>query len=207
MNESFISKKLYLIRYGIFSSVWSWFSIFIIKVGGPKLAAYLTYLSIDWGEMKYDKTILCFYRESFVKDVVELRKRTSLNFPLVKGGFTRFQMAWLPKHMQVQTFYQSYLSKNDSSTELCSKYAYHLIYLVSKKKRIDAVLSANFDYWQDSAFKNVCKDLGISFFVLSREHPIVPKVCDLVIKRYKKADYHLKVQQLLLQVFLVKKLY
>lgn len=190
MSENFLSKILHLIRYGKLSSAWSWLSIAIIKVGGPKVAAYLSYLSIDWGDMKYDKTILCLYRESFVKDVVELRKRTSLNFPVVKGGFTRFQMAWFPKHMQVQTFYQSYQGENNPAIELGLKYAHHLIHLVCKKKQVHAVLSANFDYWQDSVFKNACKDLDIPFLVLSREHPIIPKVCDFVINRYRKANYH-----------------
>ena len=190
MSESFLNKILFLIRYGKFSSVWSWLSIVIVKVGGPKLAAYLSYLSIDWGKMKHEKTILCLYRESFVKDVAELRKRTSLNFPVIKGGFTRFQMAWTPKHMQVQTFYQKYQSENNSGIELRTKYAQHLIRLVCKKQQVHAILSANFDYWQDSGFKNACKDLDIPFLVLSREHPIIPKACDLTIKRYRKENYH-----------------
>lgn len=190
MSENLISKILHLIRYGKLYSIWSWLSIAIIKVGGPKVAAYLSYLSIDWGEMRYDKTILCLYRESFVKDVVELRKRTTLNFPVVKGGFTRFQMAWFPKNMQIQTFYQTYQNENNQAIELGSKYAHHLIHLVCKKKQVHAVLSANFDYWQDSVFKIACKDLEIPFLVLSREHPVIPKVCDFVIKRYKKVNYH-----------------
>jgi len=187
-----MKKLLHSLRYGVFSHVWAWFSIVTIRVFGPKFAAYLSYLSINWGKIKEGPIILCLYRESFIKDITELRKRTALNYPIVMGGFTRFQKAWLAPNMQEQTFYQKHLAPNSKGIKQSVIYARHLISLVEKKqkKSIDGVLSANFDYWQDAAFKIVCKDQEIPFLVLSREHPIIPQVCDFVIDRYKQADYH-----------------
>jgi len=185
-----MKKLLHIIRYGAISPIWSWLSIALIKIGGPKVAAYFSYRSIDWGDMKEGQTILCLYRESFIKDVIELRKRTALNYPIVMGGFTRFQMAWFPQNMQVQTFYQAYLNENERAIEQGTIYARHLIQLVNQKVPVQGILSANFDYWQDAVFKKVCKELDIPFLVLSREHPIIPKVCDYVTDRYRKADYH-----------------
>ena len=179
------------LRLGLFSRPWAASSSFLVRLFGPKFAAYMTYLGIDWGVVKNGKTMLCLYRESFIKDIKELRARTSVNYPVVMGGFTRFQMAWFPLKMQVQTFYQIYEGKNKEIAIVKStQYAHQLIKLASKKKRIDGILSANFDYWQDVGFKNACKELGIPFIVLSREHPIVPKACDDVTDWYRKTAYH-----------------
>ena len=161
----------------------------MVRLGGPRVAAYLSYLSIDWGAMTRERTVLCLSRESFVKDVVELRKRSSFNYPMVMGGFTRFQMAWTPTAMQIQTFYQRQMADNPRALRQSTAYARHLVRLVGRKQRVDAILSANFDYWQDNGFKQVAKELSIPFLVLSREHPVVPKVCAEVIRWYRESGY------------------
>jgi hypothetical protein len=182
-------KKLYrILRYSSLNGLWSRLAIIIIKIGGPKVAAYMSYFSIDWGDMGHDKTVLCLYRESFVKDIAELRKRGHINYPIVTGGFTRFQMVWLPKSMQIQTFYQSKDHDGDSFKN-GTLYAEHLIRLVQRKYPVHAILSANFDYWQDKSFKTVCKQQKIPFLVLSREHPVIPKVCDTVGDWYRRSQY------------------
>lgn len=190
MSGRLMKKLLHLLRYGAITQLWSWLSMIVVKVGGPKVAAYLSYLSIDWGGMQHKRTILCLYRESFVKDVVELRKYATLNYPMVTAGYTRFQMNWFPRHMQVQTFYKGHQHENERAITLGTEYANHLIRLVGKKTPVSAVLSANFDYWQDAGFKKACKGLDIPFLVLSREHPIIPRVCDKVIVRYRQSKYH-----------------
>jgi len=184
-----MKKLLHNLRYGYASQVWPWLSMVIIKIGGPRAAAYISYWSVDWGETGENQTILCLYRESFIKDITELRKRTELNYPIVMGGFTRFQKVWFPIKVQEQTFYQKHIDESGKGFEKGCKYAKCLIQLVSKRSSVDGVLSANFDYWQDAVFKKVCKDLNIPFLVLSREHPIIPKVCKYVIERYLQADY------------------
>lgn len=178
------------LRYGRASYLWPTFSGLVIKLLGTKFAAYLSYLGINWGVSKPGPTILCLDRESFIKDIKELRERTRFNYPLVIGGFTRFQMTWFPAKMQIQTFYQIYEGKDrDSAIEKSTQYALQLIKFASGKKSVNGVLSANFDYWQDVGFKNACKELGIPFLVLSREHPVVPKACDEVTDWYVKSAY------------------
>lgn len=179
------------LRQGVFSRPWAASSSFLVRLFGPKFAAYMSYFGIDWGIAKNGKTMLCLYRESFTKDIKELRARTSVNYPVVMGGFTRFQMAWFPLKMQVQTFYQIYEGENKEKAIVKStQYAHQLIKLASRKNRIDGIISANFDYWQDVGFKNACQELGIPFIVLSREHPIVPKACDVVTDWYRQSAYH-----------------
>lgn len=190
MNPRYFKKLIHLLRYGFISLIWSYIAPIIIKVSGPRTAAYLSYKSIDWGEMNHEKTILCLQRESFVKDIIELRKRSSYNYPMIAGGFTRFQMVWFPVEMQIQTFYKLHQKKNNKALTLAAEYATHLILLVSKKHSVQAVLSANFDYWQDAGFKVTCNELNIPFLVLSREHPVIPKVCDEVVNWYKESAYH-----------------
>lgn len=81
----------------------------------------------------------------------------------------------------------------DKSVALKSRqYAQFLIWLVSRKVQVHAIMSANLDYWQDAGFKDVCASENIPFVVLSREHPIVPEVCDIVSKRYADARYRFK---------------
>jgi hypothetical protein len=190
MNPRYFKKLIHLFRYGFISPIWSYIAPIIIKVSGPRTAAYLSYKSIDWGEMNHEKTILCLQRESFVKDIIELRKRSNYNYPMIAGGFTRFQMVWFPIEMQIQTFYKLHQKKNNKAVTLAAEYATHLILLVSKKHSVQAILSANFDYWQDAGFKIACKKLGIPFLVLSREHPVIPKVCDEGVNWYKESAYH-----------------
>jgi hypothetical protein len=92
--------------------------------------------------------------------------------------------------MQIQTFYRGLNHENERAIVLSTKYAHHLIRLVEKKYPVSAVLSANFDYWQDAGFKKACKGLDIPFLVLSREHPIIPRACEKVMEWYRQSQYH-----------------
>lgn len=71
MNKAFITELLRHLRYGSFSKVWPRFSMALIGIGGARFTSYLSYWSIDWGSRKKDQAILCFYRESFIKDLEE----------------------------------------------------------------------------------------------------------------------------------------
>lgn len=178
------------LRYGSMSRIWPACADFLVKCTGPRFAAWLSYLGIDWGLANSGHTILCLSRESFIKDVKELRSRSHINYPMVMGGFTRFQMAWFPVEMQMQTFYQSYSGPGKAAAiEKSTQYARHLINLASRWRKVDGVLSANFDYWQDVGFKKVCEEMEIPFIVLSREHPIVPQACDDLVDWYRRANY------------------
>lgn len=184
-----MSNFLSQLRTGWISVIWSKFAPIVIAVFGPRSAAYLTYLSMDWGLLNKQKSVVCLYRESFIKDIHQLRKRTEYNYPIVMAGFTRFQQSWTPKEMQEQTYYQSMESNYKAALLKSDIYAETLLRLISRKVEIGAVLSANIDYWQDGGFKRVCRKQKIPFIVLSREHPVIPSVCDWVTERYKEAEF------------------
>lgn len=184
-----MSNFLSLLRHGWISNFWSKLVPYLVTAIGPRGAAFLSYLSIDWGKVNTQKAVVCLYRESFIKDIHELRKRTEYNYPIVMAGFTRLQQSWTPKEMQEQTYYQKFESDYKDSLIKSDIYAETLLNLISRKVEIGAVLSANIDYWQDGGFKRVCNRQDVPFLVLSREHPVIPSVCDWVAARYKDAGF------------------
>lgn len=180
-----------LLRNHYVRNIWKYISKTLIAVGGVRLASYLTYLGIEWGKInKANPTVLCISRDYFSKDITELRKRTNINYPSILGGYARFQEYWFPKEMQIQTFYQKYDGPGkDKAIRKSMEYARNIIKRANKVKKIDAVMSANFDYWQDIGFKNVCKELNIPFLVLSREHVTIPASFEVVTDWYKESNY------------------
>ena len=198
MRAKYIKRLLHSVRYGLLSSLWPRITYLLVVLGGVRFSAFLCSLTIDWGEEKSGPLILCPFRESFIKDIYELRKRTNFQFAVVMGGVTRFQKPWFPLEMQTQTFYQVYRGHNYSKALRKSYFfAYYLIQFIQRKKKVDAVLSANFDYWQEAGLKKVCKDKNIPFVVLSREHPVVPYVCDLVADWYVRSGYTFEGDEIL----------
>ena len=180
-----------LLRKRHIKNIWKFASRIFIAIGGVRLASYLTYLGIEWGKVNKDNpTVLCISRDYFSKDITELRKRTNINYPSILGGYVRFQEYWFPKKMQIQTFYQKYDGPGkDEAISKSIKYARYIIKRANKVKKIDAVMSANFDYWQDIGFKHVCKELNIPFLVLSREHVTIPASSEVVTGWYKESEY------------------
>lgn len=190
MKIKFIQSMLNTLRYGTLARYWPYLSYGAVRLLGPCFAALLSARTIDWGTGNDEPVVLCLFRESFVKDIHEMRQRTDMKFAVVMGGFTRFQEVWFPKAMQIQTYYQGYFGPGrDRALAYSRLYAMHLLRFVERKRAVSAVLSANFDYWQDVGFKQVCKEKRIPFVVLSREHPVVPSVCDIVIKWYVRSAY------------------
>ena len=193
MRFIFVKSTLHVLRYGAFAKLWPYLSYAMIRLLGVRFSAYLTARTIDWGDASQGPVVLCLFRESFIKDVYEMRKRTNMRFAVVMGGFTRFQEVWFPAEMQTQTFYQTYKgSGRDRALYLSRLYAHYLLIYAERRSTVQAVLSANFDYWQDVGLKQVCKERKIPFVVLSREHPVIPKVCDVVTKWYVESAYAYK---------------
>ena len=181
---------LHALRYGVFARLWPYVSYVMVWLMGPRFAAYVSARTIDWGDGSQGPVVLCLFRESFVKDIHEMRQRTDMRFAMVMGGFTRFQEIWFPEGMRIQTLYQSYRgSGRDRALVFSKRYAKHLVAYVEKKEPVQAVLSANFDYWQEEGLKQVCKEKNIPFVVLSREHPVVPVVCHTVTDWYVQSKY------------------
>ena len=182
---------MHVLRIKHIRKIWGHIATLIVSWGGVRIASYLTYLGIEWGKIdQKNPTVLCISRDFFSKDIVELRKRTQINYPCILGGYARFQQNWFPEEMQVQTFYQNYQElKKQEAIAKSTEYARRILLMANKVQKIDAVMSANFDYWQDIGFKNVCLELAIPFLVLSREHTTIPASYDLVVSWYKKSGY------------------
>lgn len=193
MKSGSIKSLLHVLRYGVFARLWPHLSHGLVWLLGPRFAAFLSARTIDWGEGGEGPVVLCLFRESFIKDIHEMRQRTDMNFAVVMGGFTRFQEVWFPAAMQIQTFYQSYRGPGrDRALAKSEQYALHLINYVQRKRPVHAVLSANFDYWQEVGLKQVCKENNIPFVVLSREHPVIPEICEIVTEWYVRSAYQFK---------------
>jgi hypothetical protein len=195
MSSSRISKWWSLKRSSnsCLSGVKAWLARTVAELAvmlfGPRLAAFLSFSSIDWGEMQKPDSVICLFRESFIKDIALLRTNTNFNYPVITAGFTRFQRTWLPKQAQMQTFYQKHLRSDSPEFQKAVTYARCLINLIQKQCDIRCLLSGNFDYWQDAAFKQVCNEKKIPFLVLCREHPVTKKTKRECIDWYKKAEY------------------
>lgn len=179
-----------IVRFRILGRVNKRFLGAVINLLGPRICAYLTFWSVEPGELKSDrKNILCLYRESFIKDIHALRRYGQFNYIVVTAGFTRFQQAWLPGELVEQTFYQKNIEKHPQAVKKSQKYAETLYRLMARKFTIHGFLTGNFDYWQDHYFKIVARNNRIPFVVLSREHPVIPEVCNIVTARYASANY------------------
>lgn len=186
--------KIYLLkvlRHVYVKPLWTFFAYTIVTIGGIPAAAWLTLRSVDYGKIqKEQKTVLCIARDYFSKDILELRKRSELNYISIQGGYTRLQGMFFPKQMQIQTYYQGLKGPQyDLAIHRSTEYANRIIAGVSNRLKVNAILSANFDYWQDVGFKRASKALGIPFLVLSREHITAPNVFDTFVRRHMKANY------------------
>lgn len=182
---------LKLLRHVYVKPLWAFLASMLFNIGGVPAAAWLTLRSIDYGRLRKEQnTVLCISRDYFSKDISELRKRSSLNYISIQGGYTRLQGMFFPKDMQIQTYYQRLEGPEyDLAIQRATDFAHRIIAGVSKRTKVDAILSANFDYWQDAGFKHASKALGIPFLVLSREHITAPNVFDTFVSRQVKAGY------------------
>lgn len=59
----------------------------------------------------------------------------------------------------------------------------------SNTQRIDAVMAANVDYWQDEALKLACLELNIPFLVLCRENYTIPWTSPWLHRRIADAEF------------------
>jgi hypothetical protein len=186
---------VYFLRTNAVKTVWDKVAKLAVMIGGERLAAWLTYKGIEWDNSNPGgPSILCISRPLFSKDVEQMRMRTKYNFPSILGGFVRFQKMWFPEGMQEQRFYQRWQRQNPEAAEKAikhsKKYAEHILDMVAKREKISAVMSANYDYWQDVGFKYACRDRGIPFLVLSREHPTVQHDLEKESGYYVESQFH-----------------
>jgi hypothetical protein len=147
---------------------------------------------VRWGQMVEGRpTVLCLDRAMFIKDIAEMQKRTNLNLPCLHVKEVKWpQEKWVPARLRRQTFLGSDLrTKLPRLREGLRKYGVALLNAISKQHKIDAVMAANTDYWQDEAVRLACTTLGIPFLVMSRESYAIGRGRKYVSDVYAAADF------------------
>jgi hypothetical protein len=142
---------------------------------GPTISGWVMAKITLLGHRKDDRvTVLWSKRPQFDKDVTQMVQRTDLNF--LEFSKTRFQMcleAWVPWTMRRQVHFQSESGRKAEKARQASKvFAESFLKNLRHHQRIDAILTANFNYWQDDCLADICPNIQIPFLVLSREHPL-----------------------------------
>ncbi len=135
--------------------------------------------------------VLCLDRQNFTRDIGELRARTRLNWHALRHKLLGIvQMPWTPERAQRQMYYwgeggEDIARARDRAAGIFERF------LAGAKQRfgVDAVLSANCDYWQDEAMRMAGRNLGIPFLVLSREHYITSAKMAERVRRYRESGF------------------
>lgn len=136
--------------------------------------------------------VLCLERQNFSKDIEQLRGRTSLDWLTLRHKLCgQIQSVWAPARMRQQMLYYRE-SGADIDRALARSRRFFARFLTAARRRhgIGAVLSANTDYWQDEAIRWACRDVGLPFLVLSREHYITAAFAAERMRRYRDSGFH-----------------
>lgn len=155
----------------------------IARLGGPEpAAAVLTWLTLR-GQIPVDRlTVLWSRRPQFSKDVSELKTRTGIHFlEFSKARYQAMLEAWVPWPMRRQVFFQGESGwEADRARRMAKDFAVAFLRRLRRKQRIDAVLAANINYWQDEGLGAACSEMRLPFLVLSREHPLTRLSADWI---------------------------
>lgn len=149
---------------------------------------------ISWGSHQPgEPTVLCLTRALFAKDLAELKQRTALNWPTIHVKAVKVpQERWVPEHLRRQSYFNHDL-KVQAGRHLrgpLGAFGRAFLEAAGRKHRIDAVMAANTDYWQDEAIRIACQDLHIPFIVLSRESYGIGRGRRFVAENYGRGHFH-----------------
>lgn len=117
-------------------------------------------------------TYLFIARDVAYKDIEQLRlhsRGTWISFS--QSLLFQAQLAWLPSDFFAQLEFQERLRSDPTiRSEPSLRFALALMCALRTRYGIDAVLSSNVDYAQDEFVRQACRQLGIPFVVLLKEH-------------------------------------
>ncbi|MBK8161269.1 MAG: hypothetical protein IPK59_21800 [Rhodospirillaceae bacterium] len=149
---------------------------------------------IDWSSAKLGKlTVLCLERSQFIKDIEELRRLTDLNWVTLNAVRLRLQQEpWVPEAARQQGYFTAWLKAGEGARirPILESFAVALLEEAQRTMRVDAVATANIDYWQDEAMKLACRQLGIPFVVLCRENYSIPWTVPWMHDHLVKSHFH-----------------
>lgn len=147
-------------------------------IEGPEAAGANLAQKIDWRTAMPGRiTVLCLERSQFIKDIEELRRLTDLNWITLNAVKLKDrQEQWVPEADRQQGYFSAWLEepKRARMRQALETFAVALLQEAQRRMPVDAIVSANIDYWQDEAMKLACRRLGIPFLVLCRENYTIP---------------------------------
>ncbi len=175
--------------------IWRWASLPLLQALDPVRAAGIGLARrIDWtGVQPGRPTVLCLERSQFIKDIEELRRLTDLNWVTLNAvRLKERQEFWVPEADRQQGYFSTWLKEERGGhlRPILEKFAVALLEEAQRNVRIDAVATANIDYWQDEAMKLGCAKLGIPFLVLCRENYTIPWTVPWMHEHLAKARFH-----------------
>ncbi|PYB77104.1 hypothetical protein [Rhizobium wuzhouense] len=147
------------------------------RLAGPRFAAQFIVGRADFGGYVPGRpTVVALTRPLFSKDLIELRKRTDLNWVYVNNEFLgHAQSAWCPPEMRFQTKYQAF--RGDRYARAWSRldaFGDELVRALRARTPVDAFMTSHIDYWQAESARLGAKRHGVPFLGLCREHMCLP---------------------------------
>jgi hypothetical protein len=137
-----------------------------------------------------EPNVLAVGRELFFKDTAQVETRTGLHFiPWRSGHFGKLQATWTPREFQRQG---RFFAEPGSKEHPCWKKNEELIRSIHQTlgpEQVPVMMSANTDYWQETALRQYCTDHDVLHYVLCRENLIIPHFRDLVIRRQRECNF------------------
>src|SRR5581483_3479397 len=145
---------------------WSWrrtLKSLLQKAETPRAAGIRLARTIDWSSAEPGRdTVLCLDRSQFIKDIEELRRYTALNWVTLNAVKLKTrQEAWVPAKDREQGYLSTWLKEERCQTlrPILAEFGKALLEEAGRTMRIDAVATANIDYWQDETIKLGCNAL------------------------------------------------
>ena len=143
------------------------------------------------GNRYAEKTIVCFVRGLFDKDIEQLQYRLRdyswLCVPTTMIGSP--QIKYLPNHYMDQTGYSEHIEDVDKWSK-CINFASIFLHSVERRYNSVACLDANIDYWQTYAFREAAKLHNLPFLVLSKENPVTVATVENYRTRYRGFSFN-----------------
>lgn len=147
------------------------------RLAGPRFAAKFIVGRADFGDYVAGRpTVVALTRPLFSKDLIELRKRTALNWVYINNEFLgHVQSAWCPPEMRFQTKYQSFRGDRYAKVwKQLESFGDHLVRELRARTPVDAFMTSHIDYWQAEGARLGAKRNAIPFLGLCREHMCLP---------------------------------
>lgn len=134
------------------------------------------------------KTLLCFDRVIFDKDLREIAGRTTLDIVLFHNEhYTFLANAFLSEQVRHQTYY---FGTDDDSKVTFFEFIDDIILRLQEKLGFNALLNSNIIYYQDHEWSKVARKRGIPFLTLCKEVPATEKNERLWVKDWKDFPYY-----------------